>query len=144
MSGFLLIILVAIVAGGIGYWLGRRSAEQHNLFPAGQVPLQQRDGPKEYYRPYADGSGYADGPGYPPQQQGYMPQQQGYMPQRQGMNPWMAGGLGAVGGGLVGYGLGQAMNDNEPASSADAVPADAQGGIEGSFGDIADFGGGEW
>src|SRR5689334_15612536 len=73
MMGFLLICLVAIVAGGIGYMLGRRAAErQYAMFP-GQTPLQQRDGPQEYYRPYNN-----DGPGYGPQQQGYMAQQQGY------------------------------------------------------------------
>ena len=144
MSGFLLICMIAIVAGGLGYWLGRRAAErQHALFPAGQVPLQERDGPQEYYRPYS-----ADGPGgYRSQQQGYMPQQQGYPPQqRQGMNPLVAGGLGAAAGGLMGYGLGQAMAENEPevASSGDAAPADAQGGFEESLADVGDFVGGEW
>jgi hypothetical protein len=140
MSGFLLICIVAIVAGGIGYWLGRRAAErEHAPYPAGQVPLQERDGPQDYYRPYPDGPGY--------RQQGYMSGQQGYMSQqRQGMNPLVAGGLGAAAGGLMGYGLGQAMAENEPdvASSGDAAPADAGGGIEESFADVGDFVGGEW
>ena len=138
MSGLLLICMVAIVAGGLGYWLGRRAAErQHTLYPA--VPLQERDGTQEYYRPYPDGPGY--------RQQGYMSGQQGDMSQqRQGMNPLVAGGLGAAAGGLMGYGLGQAMAENEPevASSGDAVPPDAGGGFEESLADVGDFAGGEW
>ncbi len=143
MSGFLLLCIVAAMAGGIGYWLGRRAAErrQHALYAGGQVPLQERDGPQDYYQPYADG------PGYMPRQRGYMPQQQGYqMQQRQGMNPLVAGGLGAAAGGLMGYGLGQAMAENEPdaASSGDAAPADTQGDFAENFADVGDFVGGEW
>ncbi len=135
MTGLLLIGLVAIVAGGIGYMLGRRAAErQYAMFPAGQVPLQQRDGPQEYYRPYNN-----DGPGYMPRQQGYLAQQQGYA-QQQGINPWVAGGIGAAAGGVMGYGLGQAMAENEP-QEADAAPAEDNGIDIGDFG--GDFGG-EW
>lgn len=142
MSGFLLLCMVAVIAGGIGYWLGRRTAErQHTLYAGGQVPLQERDGPQDYYQPYADG------PGYIPRQRGYTPQEQGYpMQQRQGMNPLVAGGLGAAAGGLMGYGLGQAMAENEPdvASSGDAAPADTQGDFAENFADVGDFVGGEW
>jgi membrane protein YqaA with SNARE-associated domain len=133
MTGLLLICLVAVVAGGIGYMLGRRAAErQHAMFPAGQVPLQQRDGPQEYYQPYNN-----DGPGYRPQQQGYQAQQQGYAQQQQGINPWVAGGIGAAAGGVLGYGLGQAMAENET-HEADAAPA------EDNFADIGSDFGGEW
>jgi membrane protein YqaA with SNARE-associated domain len=127
MMGFLLICLVAIVAGGIGYMLGCRAAErQYAMFPE-QTPLQQRDEPQEYYRPYNN-----DGPGY--QQQGYMTQQQGYaQQQQQGINPWVVGGIGAAAGGVLGYGLGQAMAENE-SQEADAAPT------EESFPDVGDFG----
>jgi hypothetical protein len=131
MTGLLLICLVAIVAGGIGYMLGRRAAErQYAMFPGGQTPLQERDGPREYYRPYNN-----DGPGYGPQQQGYMAQQQGYAQQQQGINPWVAGGIGAAAGGVLGYGLGQAMAENE-SDSTDAAPAE-----ENLLPDVGDFGG---
>jgi hypothetical protein len=113
----------------------------------------------EYYRP----SGYNDPEdnqqqgysqqGYGPQQeypqQGYL--QQGYGPQRGRMNPWMAGGLGALGGGLMGYGLGQAVDEQqtnaENMSSDEAyanMESDAGGGLGDDFGgSTGDFGGGE-
>jgi hypothetical protein len=128
MTGFLLICLVAIVAGGVGYMLGRRAAERQYTIFSGQTPLQQRDGPLEYYRQFNN-----DGPGY--QQPGYMAQQQGYaQQQQQGINPWVAGGIGAAAGGVLGYGLGQAMAENE-SDAANATPA------EESFPDAGDFGG---
>jgi hypothetical protein len=133
MSGFLLLLLVAMIAGGIGYMLGRRAAErQHMMYSAAPGPLPKHDGPQEYYRPYNN-----DGPGYYSPRQGYM-QQQGYPQQQsQGMNPLVAGGLGAAAGGLVGYGLGQAMAE-DGSEGGDAAPA------EDSFSDIGDFGGGDW
>lgn len=100
--------------------------------------------PPQYERPYY-------GPNY---------SQPGY-PQQGGMSPWVAGDLGALGGGLMGYGLGQAMAENEQASvdsafaNGEQPPSDEQGSYldygggsadfgSSDFGSIGDFGSGDF